>query len=305
MLGQIQRIVISGAATLLLAGCSFIEAEHPASDNGLHSRAWTYQKVWEPVDFPPNLANITSGKVTITGQCHLSGSLLKPSLGQKRTILMPFLLAGNDGSVAPAFKKSLPVYKALEQYLQLAPTPESIQLYQRWVSSLEQACPEGLSRKISQCSLKNLYSIGGLWGGKSLYDFERLNHWLAQNTNNRLLLTPNFSLLSSKAALGLKYSSNAYPVVNQTNSQRLAAVIPHLGRQSLDWVALNDESQLNDELVSSGRCSVIWQELEHLRNAKNTNKLTIEQLDQVSKALIPVLLSFMNDALTRLDAPSH
>ena len=313
MLGQIQRTVISGAATLLLAGlltglltgCSFYKEGRQSPEKSHSSRGWNYQKAWEATELPENLTVLTDGKVTIKGQCHFSGSLLSHKLGQKRTIMMPFLTSANDGSLAPVFKKSLPVYKALKQYLHLAPAPESVQLYQRWVSSLEHACPEGLSREISQCSLKNIYSLGGLWGSDSLYNFDRLNHWLTQNSDNAFLLIPNFSLLSSKAASGLKYSSNTLPVVKQPVAERIAVVTPYLGRQSLDWVILNSQQQLDPELASSGRCSVVWQELEQFRIKSPLGKLSIEQLNQVDQALIPVLLSFMNDSLNQLNALKH
>ena len=306
MFGQIQRIVIAGLTSLVLIACSLPESGRQASGTASLASAslasgWSYQKSWKLKSSSQQLVDEFPGsEITIKGQCHFSDTLIASGLDKKRTLLMPFLNVNSDGTLAPEFRGSLPFYETLDPFLSLAPASESIQLYQRWVSSLEHACPEGLSRNISQCSLKNLYSIGGLWGGKELYNFERLNHWLTQNNQNAFLLIPDFMLLNSRAALGLKYSVNASAVVQRPTYERITEVTPHLGKQSVDWVKLNGKHQLSSELISSGRCSVVWQEFEQVRKQKPSGKETIDQLNQINQALIPVLQEFIKDALTQV-----
>lgn len=303
MLGQRQRIVVTAIASLLLIACSSDNSGSSATKGKQPSETWSYQETWDQPDFPEEIASLVGGKVTIKGQCYFSKGLLLSDLTQKRTIVMPFLTVASDGSLAPAFKQSLTVYKALGRYFHLAPPLESVQLYQRWVSSLEHACPKGLSRNIAHCSLRNIYSMVG--GSPSLYDFERLNHWLTKNADNSFILMPNFSLLNSKAALSLKYSANSLPIVKKTVSEQVAMATPYLGKQSISWVALNDQNQLDSELVSAGYCSVAWREFEQLRSINNLNDLTIESLNDIHQALTPTLIELISGALERMTLLKH
>ncbi len=295
--------MVTGAVSVTLAACSFgkIDWLNPTSEPETVGSVptWSYQREFNAV-LPESLSQLTGGQVMIKGQCHFSGKMMKAGFTRQKTILMPLLRADEDGTLAPAFKESLPVYQSLDSFLNLAPESDSFQLFQRWISSLEHACPEGLNRELSSCSFKQVYTLNGLWGSHSLYNFERVNHWLGKAGDNRYLLIPGFSLLTSKAALNLRYSPNTNPIVQKTAFERIAMVSQHLGRPSLDWLKLNEQGQLGSELISSGRCSVSWQELEQLRDRKGESHLSPARLNQIDVALTPVLQRFMNEALSHL-----
>ena len=203
------------AGLILLSGCSFEQSSEAPS--GAMPPSWFYQKQFSGAAIPNNLSKLTDGKTSISARCYFSPELVDAYYKQQKMILLPFLTPMADGSFGPDFNGSLSAYEALESRLNLFSTIESVQLYQRWVSSAEQACPANLNRDVSQCSLKNLYSINKLWGGDAprLYNFERLNRWLEQKQGLRFLILPSFNTLNSSTALSLRYSTNSAPIVKK------------------------------------------------------------------------------------------
>ena len=286
------------AGLTLVSGCSLVEPSKTPSDSP--SKAWNYQKELSPSTFPDSLTRLTNGRVTIKAHCHFSPELLDAHHERKPMILMPFLTPLADGSFAPDFNGSLPVYESLQSHLNLVSSMESIQLFQRWVSSAEQACPDGLNRNVSQCSLKKLYAVSKLWGGDEprLYNFERLNLWLEQRSDLRFIVLPSFNILNSDAALSLRYSTNSPPIVKKSTFERRGAVSRYLSQSSLDWIPLSDKAHISKQLTSAGRCSVVWQEFEAL---KRSGSVDYQQLIMVEKTMRSVLLSFMDDVFQQVD----
>ena len=283
---------------LFLKGCSFFESTSDNQEVRPRQSLWQYQKTLQPVNLSTELSGLTRNAVTIKGQCRFSSSLVQAYKEKQRTIMLPFLQTMRDGSLAPDFNDSKPIYEALESFWVMAPAVSSVQLYQRWVGSIEQACPDNLHRKIPQCSLKSLTSISHLWGGgdKKLYNFERLNLWLEQKPDLRLLLIPDLKLLHSKRALSLRYSPNSSPVVRQETSEKRKTMSSHLGQASLDWIQLGNNRHLSGDLVSAGQCSVIWQELDELKQQNAIHSLDYQKRVEIDKAMKAFLLNFINDA---------
>ena len=286
------------AGFILLSGCSFNESSGMPS--GSQPSSWRYQKELSILTFPDDLTQLTGGKVTIKAQCYFSPVLMEAYRDRPKMLLMPFLAPMVDGSFGPDFNGSLPAYELLESHINLVPTVNSVQFFQRWVSSAEHACPAGLNRNISQCSLKKLYSVSKLWGGDKprLYNFERLNLWLEQRGSLRFVILPSFSMLNSDAARNLRYSTNSAPIVKKSTFERKNAARSYLGQSSLDWIALTDKGHIPDELTSAGRCSVVWQELEAL---KHSGSVDYQKLVIAEKTMRSVLLSFMNDVFQQSD----
>lgn len=284
---------------ILLSGCSFERSSEAPSV--AMPPAWFYQKQLPGASIPDSLTTLTGGKTSISARCYFSPELVDAYHKHQKMILLPFLTPLPDGSFGPDFNGSLSAYEAIESHLNLFSTIESVQLYQRWVSSAEQACPTGLNRNVSQCSLKNFYSINKLWGGGApgLYNFERLNRWLEQKQGLRFVILPSFNTLNSAAAQSLRYSANSAPIVKKSTSERRDAAVTYLGQASLDWVALAEKSHVTDHLVSAGHCSAIWQELETLKKSKT--KIDYQKLVAADKAMRAVLLNFINDAFQGLD----
>ena len=279
----------------LLSGCSL---EQPSrSHTHAQPPGWHYQKTLTEYSLPENLIELTGGKVTLQALCHFSSELVNAQHERRKMILLPFLTPLDDGSFGPDFNGSRPVYESLESGWNLASTFDSVQLYQRWVSSAEQACPTGLKRNISQCSLKKLYSVSKLWGGEDSrrYNFERLNLWLGQRTEFRYIIVPSLGVLNSDGVLGLRYSTNTAPIVNKSTVERRNAVRNSLGQASLDWIPLNAKNHMADDLTSAGRCSLVWQELETLKRQSVRKSLDYQKLIAAEKAMRVVLLSFIDD----------
>ena len=281
------------AGLILVSGCSFEQSSEALS--GSQPAAWHFHKDLSVSSFPETLTELTNGKVSIKARCYFSPELVNAYQNRQKMILMPFLTPMADGSFGPDFNGSLLVYESLESFINLVSTVESVQFYQRWVSSAEQACPSGLSRNVSRCSLKNLYTISKLWGGDKprLYNFERLNLWLEQKDGLRFVILPSFNVLNSAAALGLRYSSNSVPIVKKSAPDRRSISDTFLGQASLDWVALTEKKHMSAQPESAGHCSVVWKELETLK--KSGIKIDYQKLVAVDKAMRGVLLSFMND----------
>ena len=287
------------AGLILLSGCSVKQSSETLTGTG--SSAWHYHKELSVSSFPEKLSELTDGKVTIKALCYFNPELVDGYRNRQQMILLPFLAPMPDGSFGPDFNGSLSAYEFLESYLNLVSTVESVQLYQRWVSSVEQACPSNLRRNISQCSLENMYSFSKLWGGEKpeLYNFERLNLWLEQKNDIRYILLPTLEALLSEAVHGLRYSTNSAPIVKKSAVERMASSGDFLGRASLNWIPLISKRHVADELVSAGSCSVVWEELETLK--KSGSKIDYQKLVAVDNAMRAVLLSFINDAFQSLN----
>lgn len=286
------------AGLVLLSGCSFDDSS--GTPSGSEPSTWHYQKELSTTTFPDNLKQLTNGKVTIKARCHFSPKLVEAYRKHQKMILMPFLTPMSDGSLGPDFNGSRPIYGVLESHINLVSTMESVQLFQRWVSSAEQACPADLNRSISQCSLKQLYSVSKLWGGDKprLYNFERLNRWLEQKNELQFMILPSLGILNSTAAQSLRYSTNSAPIVKKSTYERRNAARSYLGQPSLDWIALTEKAHIPDELLSAGRCSVVWHELEML---KQSGQVDYQKLVIAEKAMRSVLLSFMDDVFQYSD----
>ena len=286
------------AGFALVSGCSLVEPSKTSYDS--HSKTWGYQRELTVPTFPDGLSQLTNGKVTIKGSCHFSPELINAYRDKQQMILMPFLIPLADGSFGPDFNGSRPIYESLQNHLNLVSSMESIQLFQRWISSVEHACPAGLNRNVSQCSLKNIYSVSKLWGGDKprLHNFERLNLWLEQRNHLRFIVLPSFSILNSEAAQNLRYSTNSAPIVKKSTFERRRSASSYIGQPSLDWIPLTDKGRISNELASAGRCSVVWQELEVL---KRTGSVDYQKLVTIEKTMRSVLLSFMNDVFQQAD----
>ena len=286
------RWFICIAGLILLTGCSSEQTSEARS--GSQPRGWYYQKTFTEYSLPEDLAELTGGKVTLQARCHFSPELVNAHQARRKMILLPFLIPLDDGSFGPDFNGSLAMYESLESSWNLASTIESIQLYQRWVSSVEQACPSGLKRSIPQCSLKKLYSVSKLWGGENsrLYNFERLNLWLEQKPELTYIIIPSFAVLNSAGAHSLRYSTNSAPIVNKSTSERQNIARNTLGQVSLDWVPLTGKGHVADEPTSAGHCSLVWQELEALKRQSPRASLDYRKLVLAEKNMRKVLLKF-------------
>ena len=294
MQGSFSSLFIFLTAMLSLSGCSQF-GQPPTAQTSDKSQDWHYQVDVDIGDFPIKLAALTGGRVSVRGQCHFSEDLLRLYKQSRHGVMLPFLQALEDGSAIPAYEASVPVFQTLQQYWQLASATDSVQLYQRWVSSAEQACPVNLSRNNSQCSFKKLYSVGRLWNAqRPLYNFERLNLWLSNKKEFRYLVVPGLNLLNSENAYNLRYSPRSRPVVNMAASERRNNIQSYLGRSSIDWVLLGSKGQVPEGLPSLGSCFVSWREFDELRH-QNPEKIDFASLIAVDDALRSLLLSFIND----------
>lgn len=293
------QMALAGLTTLLmLAGCGFFgpgEARPGASPEPGYQ---AYQDTWTPGSIPKELATLTAGQVTLHGRCEFQAEWIKARDEGMKGILFPMLQFSDSGFLTPDAVSSRSVYKALSAGWSLNSPVDSLQLYQRWVSSVEHACPDHLNRELSQCSLKGLFKLGRFTHSGSHYDLDRLNNWLEGRRQVGYLVIPNLELLKTKAVLNLKYSSQS-PAISQLDSaERRALVSPYMTRLSLDWVLLNHKHHLeSDQFDSVGKCLIYWKELEGDRAEGGLPEMTVQQQLEVNQLLKTELSGFLNKAI--------
>ncbi|WP_066017283.1 hypothetical protein [Endozoicomonas atrinae] len=268
-------LLVALLAIVWLQGCSWQNAEAPAEKPPIR-----FEVSWYQPDLPAKALGLSEQSKTLVGQCEFQPELLERLSGQSRGLLLPLLSIGEHGQLFLDPLVSKPLYQALEPEWSLGSPYDSLQLYQRWVSSVEHSCPEGLRRELAYCDMKPFSSLGGLLDSSSHYDLERLNNWLAKQSLDYVIL-PDLALLKSDAALLLSYSSESPAITEQSSEVGLQHILPFKLRQTLDWVLLNKESRLiSDQFVSYGHCTVSWHELDE---AVSLNKMGVVDVELLNK----------------------
>ncbi|MFK0571280.1 hypothetical protein [Endozoicomonas sp.] len=278
-------ILIALLATIWLQGCSWLDFFEDSGRSFKEPSELRVQARWFSPDLPAEALSLSPDSKTITGQCTFQPELLSLLPSNPRGILLPMMAFGEEGQVTLDPVASKPVYKALQSTWLLGSPHDSLQLYQRWVSSVEYSCPDGLGRELSRCDMKPFHSLGGILGSESNYDLDRINNWLIKQESLRYLILPDLELLKSEAVLQFRYSPNS-PVITRPAEPDFTQVTPFMLRQTLDWVLLDESSRLiSEEFISYGHCSVTWYELEGLMASGENVELSFDQLNKVNMIL--------------------
>lgn len=285
-------IVLLG--NIWLQGCSWLDFFEDSDSKSQEQSKLHVQVRWFNPNLPAESLGLSKSSKTLVGECEFQQELLDLLPFNPRGILLPVMAFGKEGQVTLDPLASKPVYKTLQSQWSLGSPYDSLQLYQRWVSSVEYSCPDGLRRELSQCAMKPFSSLGGLLAVESNYDLGRINSWLAKQTPLNYLILPDLALLTSEAVLQFRYSPNSPVITEQYSESGFSQVKLYMLRQTLDWVLLGEGGQLmSDEFISYGHCSVTWYELEQIMASNEDMVLDFEQLSEIDKVLNKKLIQLL------------
>lgn len=273
-------------ASFWLQGCSWLNFFGEVEEPPVKISSLRFETRWFHPELPAESLGLPESSKTLVGECEFQPELLKLRSDQHRGLLLPLIAFGEQGQVTLDPIASKPVYKALQSKWSLGSPYDSLQLYQRWVSSVEHSCPDGLRRELPHCVMKPFYSLGGLLGSDSSYELERINNWLTQHAPLDYLILPDLALLRSDSVLQLSYSPNSPVIIEQRAEGNYQQLQPFMLRKSLDWVLLDKDNRLiSDEFISYGHCSVSWNGLDEQRRSGNGQSLDFDHLSQISTVI--------------------
>ncbi|WP_419535333.1 hypothetical protein [Endozoicomonas sp.] len=286
---------------LWLQGCSWLNIFEETEGHSERELPIRFEDRWYHSGLPAKSLGLPEESKTLVGKCEFQPELLKRLSDQSRGLLFPLMSFNHQGQVFLDPLASMPLYKALQPQWSLGSPYDSLQLYHRWVSSIEHSGPEGLRRELSHCAMKPLYSLGGLLGDDSNYDLKRLNNWLAKQEPLDFLILPNLELLKSDAVLKLSYSPNSPMITKQPADASYHQIQPFMMEQTLDWILLDKGSQLiSDDFISVGHCSVTWPEPEE-RIDPGEEAIGFEQLAQVNGDMNQYMIQLLSQPLFNTD----
>ena len=246
-----------------------------------------YSKQWT-LTGPPDVASVLSESTALQGQCEFSTGMLATLREADSGVLLPVMTLAPESSLAPDFAISASLYESLRRFIDLESAATSLNLFQSVLGSVEHACPENASRKVTKCTTKEWLDLVGLNQKSALYDWKRLERWFSSRPSVGFLIVPNASIYNGSAILHTRYSHHGRMLTNATDVDRLQAVKPLIGSLRLDWVPTND--LLNQkQFASGGYCQLDW--------SGQHGDVSLEQRQLVHNALLPEFITFMEKAL--------